>query len=312
MKPKLGIILPVFNEEGSILVLQQQLKKVQQLINDKYEVSYLWINDGSTDKTAQILNQLKDSQNQVIHFISNFGKTAAIEAGFDLIKTDYVAILDTDLQDNPKYLPLMLSYLIKKDKDFVIGNRVNRYQDNGLKKLSSHLIKSIIKVFFSDLNISDINCGMKIMTLQVANSIYLKSDYHRYLPLIAHLKGFKVGELPVFQRKRKFGVSKYGLTGLTRTWKSFSDLLNIIFINKLALNPFSLFGRLGIFSTLIGILILLHLSSLWFLGTPINSRPLFFLGILSITTGLNFLSIGLIGDLIKLNKNDRDYVIRNQ
>ena len=136
----------------------------------------------------------------------------------------------------------------------------------------------------------------------------LKSDNCGF-GLIAHIKGFKVSEVNIGQRKRIFGISKYGITGFKRTWKSLSDLLSIIFIFKLATNPFSFFGKIGIFTSFFGVLILIYLTILWLGGEAINSRPLFFMGILGVTTGVNFLSLGLIGDLIQLSNKRKEYIV---
>lgn len=312
MKKKLKIILPVYNEEKSILPLMKELKNLERTIKSNFIVQYAWVDDGSTDRTSKVLDSIKNKKNIVIHFINNFGKTNAILAGLNTASSDYIAVLDTDLQDNPLYIEKMLRFLITEDLDFVIGNRINRYKNNQFKKISSYFVRAVIKLFFPKIRIHDINCGIKVMTCQVGEYIYLKSDYHRYMPLIAHLRGFKVGEIAVKQRKRKFGVSKYGITGFMRTWNSLSDLLSIIFIFKFALNPFSFFGKLGIFSCILGFAILIYLVILWFKGTAINSRPLFFLGILAVTTGINFLSLGLIGDLIQLNTKENEYIVKLQ
>lgn len=310
MKKTLKIILPVYNEEKSIIPLKKDLLKLEKAISNKYKVIYVWINDGSTDNSSKKLKGLENKKNIILSFITNYGKTSAIQAGIDVFSSDYVAILDTDLQDNPKYIKEMLSKIEKNKSDFIIGNRFNRYGNNSLKKISSHFIRTIIKILFPKLQIHDINCGLKVITGQVSEHLYLKSDFHRYLPLIAHLYGFSVSEYKIKQRNRKYGTSKYGMTGFKRTWKSISDLLSIIFIFKFAKNPFSFFGKIGLFSTFIGVGILLYLTIYWFQGNPINSRPLFFLGTLATTTGINLLSLGLIGDLIKLSEREKYYIVR--
>jgi glycosyltransferase involved in cell wall biosynthesis len=310
MKKKIAVLLPVYNEEKSLKLLKKELILLAKNMSRNFIFEFIWIDDGSTDRTPQIIDSFKNTNNRVLHFVSNFGKTNAILAGIHASNSDLVAVMDTDLQDNPKFIEQMVAFLIDHNYDFVIGNRVNRYDSNSIKKLSSYFIISVIRLFFSTLKVHDVNCGMKVMTSQVAKSIFLKSDYHRYMPLIAHLKGFRIGEIPVEQRPRKFGVSKYGSTGFMRIWKSLSDLLSIIFIFKLAVNPFSFFGKLGLASCAAGLLILSYLTILWFYGQPINSRPLFFLGILAITTGVNFLSLGLIGELIQLSNRNFEYSIR--
>lgn len=314
MQKKIAILLPVCNEVQSLYFLKKELEELEKRMAKNFLFEYIWINDGSTDGSEEILNSFKDTtkhiKHRVLHFVSNFGKTNAVLAGINASQADYIALLDTDLQDNPLYIQTMMDYLLTHTYDFVIGNRVNRYSGNSIKKLSSYCIVFLIRVFFPKLTVHDVNCGLKVMTSQVAKSIYLKSDYHRYMPLIAHLKGFRVGEVDIQQRPRKYGVSKYGMTGFMRTWKSFSDLLSIVFIFKLALNPFSFFGKLGLLSCTIGIFILTYLTFLWFYGQSINARPLFFLGILAITTGVNFLSLGLIGELIQLNSKEKKYLIK--
>lgn len=313
MKQSLVIILPVYNEADSIIALHKELLTVSKSLSKQYSVHFLWIDDGSTDRSWSILQSLAQeagSTTRILRLITNFGKTSAIAAGLAHASEDVIAILDTDLQDNPLHLTAMLDILHDKQADFVIGNRTNRYKKQPLKRISSFLIRSIVSLLFPKLLIQDINCGMKVFTRQVAQSLYLKSDYHRYIPLIAHLKGFTVTQVPVIQRKRVHGYSKYGTTGFMRTWKSFSDLLSIVFLYRLAVNPFSFFGKLGLFSIVIGCIILGYLTVEWFLGNAINARPLFFLGVLAVTTGVNFLSLGLIGDMILQTDRTPQYIVQ--
>lgn len=304
---KISILLPVYNESDSIDMLASELNSLEIRLKPAFVPEFIWIDDGSDDGSLEKLKILYKGNNKVriLSFTKNFGKTSALQAGIDQATGDYIASLDTDLQDDPKNIARMLELISKRNLDFVIGNRTNKYDGKILKKVSSNLANILISVFFRDFKVSDVNCGLKVMKAEVAKSLFLKSDYHRYIPLIAYLNGYRVGEMDVIQRDRKHGQSKYGTTGLKRTWKSFSDLIGIIFTMKIAENPFSFFGRIGLLFCFVGISLLTYISILWLGGEPIDARPLFFLGILCVITGINMLSTGLIGDIIQLNSNSK-------
>jgi len=306
----IDFILPIYNEADSIIELYREICKVKIFFKKKYSINIIFIDDGSNDKSSFILRSLssKEKNIRLITFIKNYGKTNAIKAGLKESSADIVILMDTDLQDNPIYLIKMLPLIEKYD--FVIGNRINRYKNNIYKKLSSSFISSLLTNVFPSFEIHDVNCGIKVIRKEVFKNIYLNSDYHRYIPLITYLNGFKVKEVNILQRVRKHGESKYGKTGFNRLINSFTDLIAIVLSMIFLKKPFSFFGKTGLFFLFIGFLILLYLTAKWFLGTPIQSRPLFFLGILLTTTGINLISLGLIGEQIKIYNSDQDYIIK--
>lgn len=312
MKKKITIILPVFNEEKSIQPLFGLLKEKQAVLGCNLEI--IFIDDGSTDKSLEKMKNVKRKKIKNIHvkiisFADNYGKTEALKAAIKVASGDYLAMLDADLQDDPIYLLKFLEKIEKENLDFVIGWRKDRYRDNLIKNLSSKLVNYTMAAFVR-YRVHDMNCGFKFMKIEVARKLHLKSDFHRFIPLLVMINGFRVGELVISQKKRQFGVSKYGSSGLKRLVKSVVDMTSILFIYKFRENPFSLFGRVGFLFNFIGFIILLALTVLWFMGQSIGSRPLFFLGVLLMILGTNLIGLGLLGELIVGNKNEDRHIIK--
>lgn len=301
----INIIIPVYNEEGNIEPLFNGIKKsVSKMKSYAFEVTY--IDDGSTDKTIEKINTLKETNIKVSHHSMkrNSGKTAALKEGFKMSNGKLIVTMDGDLQDDPEYIPDFIEKITREGVDMVIGNRSNRYSKNILKWISTHLANKIARML-SGISVSDMNCGYKIMTSECANTIVLKSDYHRYLPLLAGIEGFSVGEMEIVQNKRYSGDSKYGKTGLGRLMISALDMLSIYFIYKFRKEPFRVFGRIGFSLILIGLIILGYLSIQWFDGQYIRSRPMFFLGILLMIIGTNILGMGLLGEIVVMNNDSK-------
>lgn len=309
---KISVILPVLNEEKSVQPLFELLKNAQKDLGCRLEIVY--VDDGSTDKSLERMKDVRRKKNKniqvkIISFADNYGKTEALKAAIKVASGDYLAMLDADLQDDPVYLVKFLDKIKKENLDFVIGWRKDRYRDNLIKNFSSKLANYTMAAFVR-YRVHDMNCGFKFMKIEVARKLHLKSDYHRFIPLIAMINGFRVGEVVISQKKRRFGVSKYGSSGLKRLVKSVIDMTSILFIYKFRENPFSLFGRVGFLFDFVGFVILLALTILWFLGQSIGSRPLFFLGVLLMILGTNLIGLGLLGELIVGNKNEDRYIIK--
>ena len=304
----IAIIIPAFNESDSINELFNRLKKN---IPDQFglDVSYIFINDGSSDSTHSVIKELikqnKNTEIILIDHLRNYGKTVALKNGINQAKSNFILMLDADLQDSPDDFAKFWKKINDGPYDMVVGNRSGRYKNNILKKTSSLIINSIVKSI-SNYTIHDMNCGYKLMTTECAKSLDLKSDYHRYIPFLAIISGYNVSEVEIVQEDRKHGVSKYGKTGLKRLIKSLMDIISISFIYKFRDNPFNLFGRIGILMTLIGTLILAYLGVGWFMGNYIEGRPLFFIGILFVIVGINNISLGLLGELIQINVGNRN------
>jgi len=288
---KISYVIPVLNEEESLNQLYTEI--VQHNPDCEYEI--IFIDDGSTDQSYQVMSALAASDNKVklIRFRRNFGKAAALQVGFQLTDGDLVFTLDADLQDDPAEIPNFIAKL-KEGFDLVSGWKKKRH-DPLYKTLPSKLFNFITAKTFK-LYIKDFNCGYKLYKQEVVKEITLYGEMHRYIPALANALGFKIGELPVNHRARTFGKSKYGME---RYLRGFFDLLTVKMVTFYVKSPLYLFGRIGIISVVLGVILTGYLAALKiFMGQPLTNRPLLFLGILLILAGLQFVSMGLISELI--------------
>lgn len=258
-----------------------------------YEI--IFIDDGSTDGSFELMQELADTDPQVkvIKFRRNFGKAAALQKGFDIARGEVVFTMDADLQDDPVEIPAFLAKL-EQGYDLVSGWKKKR-RDPWHKTLPSRLFNSVTAQTFH-LKLKDYNCGFKAYRKELVKELSLYGEMHRYIPALAHALGFKVGEIAVQHRARQFGKSKYGIE---RYLRGFFDLLTVKMVTQYIKSPLYLFGRIGLASTVLGSLITLYLAVLKiFYGLPLSNRPLLFLGMLLILGGLQFISLGLISELI--------------
>jgi glycosyltransferase involved in cell wall biosynthesis len=288
---KISYVIPVLNEEESLEQLYREI--IQYNPESNYEI--IFIDDGSTDSTYQILTTLaaRDHKVRLIRFRRNFGKAAALQVGFQLSEGDYVFTLDADLQDDPVEIPNFFKKM-QEGYDLVSGWKKKRH-DPLYKTMPSKLFNYITARTFS-LKLKDFNCGYKLYKREVVKEISLYGEMHRYIPALAHALGFKVGEMPVNHRARQYGKSKYGIE---RYLRGFFDLLTVRMVTYYAKSPLYLFGRVGIISVLLGTMLSGYLAFMKiFFGHPLTNRPILFLGILMILAGLQFVFMGLISELI--------------
>ncbi len=295
---KISFVIPVFNEEKSLKKLYEEiLESLPEKFKDNYEI--IFVDDGSNDSSFSILYDLaqKDTNIKVIKFRKNFGKAAALQVGFDNSVGDYVITMDSDLQDNPKEIPRFIAKL-DEGYDLVAGWKKKRY-DPISKTFPSKIFNFVTSRTFK-LKLHDYNCGFKAYKRELINELDIYGEMHRYIPALAHSKGFKITEIEVEHRKREFGKSKYGFE---RYLRGFLDLLTVKLVTQYIRTPLYLFGGIGTVLTGIGFLIGLWLSILkFFFNQPLSNRPLLFLSILLIMIGIQFFSIGLLGELI-INRN---------
>ena len=299
-KEKVSIIVPVFNEERS---LQELAGRIVANIPAEFDYELIFINDGSTDSSEKIIKELI-SENQYIHLISfrkNFGKAAALEAGFRNASGDIIITMDGDLQDDPAEIPRFIEK-INEGYDLISGWKQNR-QDPLEKRWPSKVFNKAVSRM-SGIQLHDFNCGYKAYRRSVVESIDLYGDLHRYIPCLAGRKGFCITEIPVHHSERRYGKSKYGTE---RYLRGLFDALTVFFLTRFEEQPMYLFGRLGLFSGVLGIVICLYLTVLWVLGNAIGHRPLLLLGILLVISGLQLFSLGLIGELIVSLSHRKNY-----
>jgi glycosyltransferase involved in cell wall biosynthesis len=299
-QPQLSIVIPLFNEEGNLRLLHQKLTEVLTGLARPYEI--VFVNDGSTDGSAAILIELyrQDDAVQVINFRRNFGKTAALTAGFGHSRGDIIITLDADLQDDPAEIPAMLAKL-DEGYDLVAAWRYHR-QDPIDKTWPSRLFNWAV-VTFTGIRLHDFNCGFKVYRRAVTEQIPFYSDFHRFTPVLAAHRGFRLSELPVQHHPRHSGVSKYGVG---RTVRGLLDFVTVLFLTTYLKHPLRLFGTMGLAIFGLGGLIELYLAGLWLLRAvgladvpPIGTRPLFTVGILAMILGIQLFSTGLLGEMLR-------------
>jgi glycosyltransferase involved in cell wall biosynthesis len=287
----LSFVIPVYNEQDSLKQLTDEI--IANSAPHDYEI--IFIDDGSQDHSFAIMEELacQDPNIKVVKFRRNFGKAAALQYGFNLAQGEIVFTLDADLQDNPKEIPKFLDK-IAEGWDLVSGWKQKR-NDPWHKVLPSRFFNFVTARAFH-LKLKDFNCGFKAYRKEVVKELSLYGEMHRYIPALAHSLGYKITEIPVEHRKRIYGHSKYGME---RYLRGFFDLLTVKMVTQYAKSPLYLFGRVGLIATLIGTIIAIYLTVLkLFYNQPLSNRPLLFLAITLILGGLQFVSLGLISELI--------------
>ena len=303
----LSIIVPLYNEEDSLIELTDQIFDVLKKQDLSFEICF--VDDGSTDDSLNRIKQLKsDYKNiKILSFRKNYGKSAALSEGFKMATGDIIITIDADLQDDPAEIPNLI-HQIHDGYDLVSGWKKKR-QDPISKTLPSKLF-NFITARLTGIQIHDFNCGLKAYRKEVIKEIPIYGSLHRYLPVLAHWKGFAIGEIIVHHQARKYGITKYNWH---RFFDGFFDLFTVLFLTRYRQKPLHLFGFLGMISLLAGTLISLYLTVLWFQGYGIGNRPLFFLGILLIIVGMQSFSIGLIGEMItNLKDEEGSYSIKEK
>ena len=295
------VIIPVYNEIESLKELHKELTAVLSG-NDNYEL--LYIDDGSSDGSINILNELSNSDyhTKVIQFYRNYGKAAALAEGFKVSSGDYVVTMDADLQDDPAEIPNLVAKL-EDGYDLVSGWKKTRH-DPWTKRLPSKFA-NIITRLITGVKIHDMNCGLKIFKQSVVKSLDVYGGRHRYIPALAGQKKFKVGEVTVNHRHRKFGVTKYGGG---RLFHGFFDLITILFLNRYTQRPLHLFGLFGLLCVLSAIV--LESTAVYYkllLDHPFQKHfALIVFGAMVFVLGLWFFSIGLIAEMITANQQGKE------
>ena len=302
--PLLSIVIPAFNEAESLPELQRELAETLDRIGIAWEAIY--VDDGSRDGTDQAIAKLAAADPRVrgISLRRNFGKSAALATGFRLARGERVVTIDADLQDDPAELPRLLAAL-DDGLDLVSGWKQNR-QDPLSKTLPSRLFNAVTSMV-AGVRLHDFNCGFKVYRREVTEAISIYGELHRFVPALAHWAGFRVGEVPVNHRARRFGRSKFGAS---RFVNGFLDLLSAAFISTSALKPLHVFGRIGLTFLILGAALGLWFVALWMRGEPMHVRPLMLFGAGLVLLGIQFILMGLLGEMIANIGARADYPIR--
>lgn len=305
--PDISVLIPLYNEEESLPELYNKLTDVFSKIKKSYEL--IFIDDGSSDNSYQVLEDIyrKDRRIRVFQFRKNYGKSAGLTYGFKKIRGKIVITMDADLQDDPDEIPNLIEKL-DNGYDMISGWKKKRH-DPFIKRTTSKFYNWVTRKI-SGLKIHDFNCGLKAYRCEIVKEIQIYGQLHRFIPVLAHWNGYKVGEMVVKHHARKYGVTKFG------PWRfaaGLFDLVTVIFLNKFKRRPLHLFGSFGIFSLLIGMVINLILAiQRIFANKYLSNRPLLFLGVLLVIIGIQFISIGLLGEMIsETQKRNYDYSIKN-
>jgi len=295
----ISVVIPVHDEERSVALLYDELRSALEPLDKEWEA--IFVDDGSTDGTFAALTRLHSSADnvRVVRLRRNFGKAAALVAGFDQARGETVVTIDGDLQDDPAEIPRLLAKL-DEGFDLVSGWKTRR-RDPLSRRMLSRIFNAVTSRF-SGVRLHDMNCGLKAYRAEVVHGLRLYGELHRFIPVLAHYRGFRIAELPVNHRPREHGSSRYGIE---RYLRGFLDLLTVSFIGRYRHRPLHLFGGLGLALATIGIGILIYLSVEKALGHAIGGRPLLTLGVLLVVVGMQFFSLGLISEMITSHHEER-------
>ena len=303
VNPDISVVVPVYDEEASLAELVDRLIPVlEENCSNGFEI--LFVDDGSRDQSWAKITELHDKFKGKITAIRhrrNFGKAAALANGFQMARGEIIFTMDADLQDQPEEIPKFLKAL-DDGADMVSGWKEKRH-DPLDKTLPSKVFNFMVRAV-SGLKIHDVNCGFKAYRAEVAKSVKLYGEMHRFIPILAHADGYRVAEVAVEHKARPHGHSKYGVT---RVLKGALDLLTTVVLTRYLRRPAHFFGGIGFLAGTIGVGILTYLSVGWFLGYKgIGTRPLFFFGILATLLSAQLISLGLIAELILYRTLDRE------
>ncbi|TML43519.1 MAG: glycosyltransferase family 2 protein [Actinobacteria bacterium] len=288
----ISIVIPLHDEERSIALLYEELQAALEPLGQRWEA--VFVDDGSVDGSFAALTRLHDTNEnvRVVRLRRNFGKAAALAAGFGQARGEIVVTIDADLQDDPAEIPRLL---VKLDEGFdLVSGWKTRRRDSLRRRLLSRIFNWVTGRV-SGLRLHDMNCGLKAYRSEVVRGMPLYGELHRFIPVLAQFRGFRVAELPVNHRPREHGRSRYGVERYVR---GFLDLLTVSFIGRYRHRPLHLFGGLGLVLGLIGFAILIYLTVVKALGHSIGERPLLTLGVLLVVVGLQFFSLGLISEML--------------
>jgi glycosyltransferase involved in cell wall biosynthesis len=295
----ISVVVPLHNEERSIALLHEELEAALDPLGEGWEAVY--VDDGSTDGSFAALTRLHAHHEnvRVVRLRRNFGKAAALAAGFAQAIGDRVVTIDGDLQDDPAEIPRLLAKL-EEGFDLVSGWKTKR-RDPLRRRIPSKIFNRVAG-WMSGLRLHDMNCGLKAYRAEVVHNLVLYGELHRFIPVLAHEQGYRVAELPVHHRPREHGRSRYGLE---RYLRGFLDLLTVSFMGRYRHRPLHLFGGLGLLLGLTGTAVLVYLTIDKILGHAIGKRPLLTLGVLLVVVGMQFFTLGLISEMITSHHEER-------
>lgn len=291
--PRLSFVIPVLNERESLEELHRRICGAVERAGSQFEV--LFVDDGSTDGSFELMENMnrRDPRVRALRFGKNRGKSAALEAGFRSAMGEVIITMDADLQDDPDEVPRMLEAMSEHGYDVVSGWKKERKDPFG-KRFMSRIFNGVTG-YFSGLRLHDFNCGFKAYRREVTDNMRVYGEMHRFLPVLAFWNGFQVGEMPVKHHARRYGRSHYGAS---RIVKGLFDFVTVMFLVKFGRRPLHLFGTLGLLCLMGGAGISLFFAVQWLLGEAMRLRPIMVGGWVLILMGIQFFSIGLLGEML--------------
>ncbi|MEM9831739.1 MAG: glycosyltransferase family 2 protein [Bacteroidota bacterium] len=316
MKKDVSVVVPLYNEEESLVELCAWISQVMDEHNLRYEV--LLVDDGSRDHSWRVVQEIARANPNVLglRLNRNYGKSAALQTGFEHVRGDVVITMDADLQDSPDEIPELYAMIQEQGYDLVSGWKKKRY-DPISKTIPSKLFNAVTRLI-SGVKLHDFNCGLKSYRKEVIKNIEVYGEMHRYIPMIAARNGYtRIGEKVVQHQERKYGVTKFGLE---RFVFGFLDLLSINFVSKFKKRPMHFFGTLGTLSFLFGLIV-----TIWLIADKIyrihnelvvrevTEQPLFYLALVALIVGVQLFLAGFLGEMITINSGQKnDYLVAEQ
>jgi glycosyltransferase involved in cell wall biosynthesis len=297
--PSVSVVVPLVNEEATLASLYDEVRRALDAAGYDWEIVY--VDDGSTDGSYRELVRLHAAYTnvRVVRLRRNFGKAAALSAGFEAAQGDVVVTMDADLQDDPAEIPALIAKL-DDGFDLVSGWKTDR-KDSFSRRFVSHIYNGV-SAFVTGVRLHDMNCGLKAYRAEVLTNVRLYGELHRFVPVLAHHLGYAVAELPVNHRPRLNGRSRYGFE---RYLRGFFDLLTVAFMGRYRRRPLHLFGGIGFGLAAAGSVTLVYLTIDKIGGAAIGGRPLLLLGILLVVVGVQFFSLGLVGELLTSHHEEK-------
>ncbi len=306
--PELSVLVPVLDEEGTVEELARQVAAILDEVGRSFEI--VFVDDGSTDGTVERIRRARqaDPRVKLVGLRRNFGKAAALCAGFEASSGQILITMDGDLQDEPKEIP---HFLLKLEEGFDLVSGWKKTRRDPINKRWPSKLFNWATRRMAQVDLHDFNCGFKAYRREVFENIAIYGELHRYIPVLASRKGFRVGELAVVHNPRLHGRSKYGWD---RYYKGLLDLITVLFITKYTRRPLHLFGAIGLTCFGSGFAINAYLAVLWALGEPLSNRPLLLLGVLLMLVGIQVLTTGLLGEMLTFKNFSRSdtYSVRER
>jgi glycosyltransferase involved in cell wall biosynthesis len=303
---KVSVVVPLLNEEATVAELYDETRRALDEVSPDWEI--VFVDDGSTDGSYRELVRLHAAYTnvRVVRLRRNFGKAAALAAGFEVADGEIVVTMDADLQDDPAEIPLLIAKL-DEGYDLVTGWKRDR-KDSWSRRFVSHVYNSATRLA-TGVRLHDMNCGLKAYRAEVLENVELYGERHRFVPVLAHHLGFAVTEIPVNHRARTNGKSRFGIE---RYLRSPFDLMTMVFLGRYRYRPLHLFGGVGLILSVIGSVVLAYLTALKVNGAGIGGRPLLMLGVLLVVVGIQLLSLGLIGEMLTSHHEEKTRATKRQ